>query len=80
MNCHPRWFCRKLGIGVGERKAKRLCNEDVELLGEGGTGVEGVPRLVLAHHGNHLDATRDSSGTVRGLKPRMGWTRLLMRR
>ena len=30
-------FCRKLGIGVGEKKVKRLCSEDVELLGEGGT-------------------------------------------
>jgi len=43
----------------GWRACSRLCCEDVELLGEGGTGVEGVPRLVLAHHGDHLDATQD---------------------
>jgi hypothetical protein len=48
--------------------AERLHSEDVELLGEGRTGVEGVPRLVLAHHGNHLDATQDIPGTVRGCR------------
>lgn len=36
--------------------------EDFELLGQGRIRIEGVPRLSLAHHVDHLHAGQDGGG------------------
>jgi hypothetical protein len=59
LGCAPRGSVANLECGRREIDgyAESSCSEHVELLGQRGTGIEGVPRLVLAHHADHLDAT-----------------------
>src|SRR3712207_1167770 len=44
-------------------------SEHLELLGKGWRGIPGVLRLLLAHHVDHFNATKDHLGTGNRLKP-----------
>ena len=43
-------------------------SEQFELLSQGRQRITGVPRLLLAHHVDHLDAAQDHTGNDNGLR------------
>src|SRR5688572_25248892 len=46
----------------------RSCGEQVKLLGERRLPIAGILRLLLAHHVDHLNPTKDDASTGNGLK------------
>ncbi|KLK91634.1 hypothetical protein AA309_19115 [Microvirga vignae] len=50
----------------------RTCGEQMKLFGERRLAIAGIPRLLFAHHMNHLDAAQDHTGTARGLESEHG--------
>ena len=54
------------------RPVARSGGKQLELLGQGWPQIAGIPRLLLAHHVNHLDPTQDHTGSGHRLKTEHG--------